>query len=178
MKTQTYYRGAALAAVAAVVLAGSLALTSGSPAVAHDDLVACADLPLKWSGATEINYDSNTHTVLFVWGDGQHAEIADTEPECPSQAGLGAALREQREGVASSELAACKDLRGLVNAVRAERTANGQSLHGQVPVSDQAEAAHARATGVPPAAAIAKRRAVGQGIDLDQADAVLVQCPE
>lgn len=162
---------------AATVVVGVNAVVGGSAIAREEAPVACRDLPHLWTGAVEISYYPETHLVGLVWDDGEHAQVADSDPGCEAQPMLEAMLRDKRDGAVAADRAACSELGELVSAVRSERQGRGQSVHGRVPVSDAAQAAVARSHGISPAAAVAKRHAAGSAIDLDQADAVLAQCP-
>ena len=176
-------RVGALGAVALIasVIAG-VALTSSAGAGSGPTFTRCEDLPSLWSGAHEINYDPQARTVTFVWDDDQ-ATMRDTDRGCASQPGLEAELRDNRDGWIASERASCQDLRYLVDAVKAERLAQGKATSGEVPVSDQAAEAAARKTPsgaqlADSGAIAAKNHAAGQRmLDLDNSDAVLATCP-
>ena len=175
-----------LGALGAVVLVASVIagveLAASAGAGAGSSFTRCEDLPGLWSAAHEINYDPQARTVTFIWEDDQ-ATMRDTDRGCSTQPGLDGELRGSRDGWLASERASCQDLRNLVDAVRAERRAQGKTTTGEVPVSDQAAEAAARKTpsGAQHAdsgAIAAKNRAAGQRmLDLDRSDAVLAKCP-
>lgn len=139
--------------------------------------VRCQDLPHLWSGAEDVAYDPQSGVVHFAWPDGSSADVSDAEAGCAEQPGLEEQLGGYRDGALASERASCRELRYLVDAVRAERRREGRSTSGIVPVTDAAQAAAARSVGASADAAVAKRQAGSRMIDLDEADRVLSQCP-
>jgi hypothetical protein len=148
------------------------------------EITPCKDLPQLWSGAVEIDYDSDARVVTFVWSDGSHAHVRDSDPGCPGQPGLDEELRGNRQGWLANEKVACHDLRDLLDAVKADRSSRGLGTAGRVAVADSAIAAAARknpgtADDASVAAITAKSHAGGQRtLDVDQATNVLARCPD
>lgn len=173
-----------VALAAGLVLVGGLAVnaapTSGG---STPSITPCAAMPYLWSGAGDIAYDPAAGTVTFAWDDGPTATLRDTDPGCDSQPGLVDQLQGKRAGYRAQWVADCADLRNLVDAVTAERRAQGEGDGGRVPVSDQAAERAARRN--PSTRALAdsgaireKNQAAGQRtLDLDQSRAVLAACP-
>lgn len=131
-----------VAALGLLIAIGGLAVNAA--AKNGDSDTACEDMPNLWSAAVEINYDRQARTVTFVWEDGQTATLHDTDPGCDSQPGLQAELQGNRNHYLANEKVSCQDLRDLVDAVKAERKAEGKSTKGRVSVSDAAAEKAAR----------------------------------
>lgn len=181
-RTTTIRCGLGVLAAATAVLVGLATTSTADSRPAGVTTTRCEDLPHLWSGAGEIDYEADARTVTFVW-DHDQVTMRDTDRGCASQPGLEAELRGNRDGWLANRRAGCAELRNLVDAVKAERRAQGGTTRGIVAVSDQAAEAAARqnpltAPLADSGAVALKTRAAGQRtIDLDYSDAVLARCP-